>query len=1225
MFQKRPSLIFKQITRKIKKQVIIEKEAGVFIKKHLFRSFILLAIISPTKSLASPCDTEVTSLSNAVIGSSGDCNEKLIVNRQILVDAIAAGANNATDYTITKGGVNYTFGDTSEDPTKGDIYTGNITNFSGLFKGKRYFNADISKWNTSNAENMSYMFKGAFRFNRDIGDWNVAKVTNMYGMFERAVRFNQDLDDWDVSSVTTTAKMFMKANKFNQDLNSWDVGSVENMNNMFRGAKVFNGNISSWVTSNVKSFHQTFRGAKAFNQNIGSWNTGSASGFNQMFRGATVFDQDLTSWNVIKRRQKPKKFGPSLSKEKHPCWGSNGCAAGPILSSSSPSDGQVGVLTSATLTLNFDRDVKANRGYIALREKDRWENLRKDVARYRITSSKVTFSADKRSIEVDISNELQTNKEYWVYIKNDVIRSTTNDSYKGLVSRRDLNFTTKSIDSTAPTVKHYSPANEYNQLDKDNPILKLVFTEDINFGTGDITLRKYADDSEIQTFDVESNTDISISDDELTINLVNSDGESIVEADTRYYLEVDSGAIVDKASSPNEFAGISSKDTYNFTTIGTSSCGKIEGKTRSKGGLGYASTEVNIYKANETTPTVTLQTDGTGKYEYYPTEAGTYKVEFVRPSSDSRFAKSVLAKSNGQVQTGRWVKNIIITAACEDVDGIDGLLIDPAGVIYNSSTRSPVSGATVKLLYNGELVNNDWLDSSGGENTQITGSDGSYSFIFKADSASDGTYTIEVEPPAAYSFESTDITAEGTTYTSALGGSVEEIQDQDEAPALGEITTYYLSFSFTFTNESSTTSNGVVNNHIPIDPHSNPTLKADVVGLAEAWTNAAIRFSKSSINAVNRRFDWIRRNQASEKKSHQGIKVSFLNPFIETAVNGTSKGLKDVRVEEFSNWAKANWSNERLVAQSDVVTSDLKERSIDIAMAEVRNKTGKLNLNPTGGNLIGNWSLWTDGQIIVGNSDGTSVSSNQESKSTAFTLGIDKSNNRNGLFGIAFTFGNDDIDVGSSGSRLDSDNYSLSLYSANRPRNFLPIEAQLGVGKMQMDTRRIDNSITHKGNRDVNMIFGSFAVVGESLSEGNFQITPYGKVEAAHIHFEEFAESGSNLALRFKEQTLNRKMVSFGLDLGYEIPFKNWQLRPFGKVEYGHDFTDNSNVDMNYIGDSQNYRLTIKKAASDYWNTALGIEFFRDNRFSTILSYEHEQVGTSFYTNSYQFQINWNF
>ena len=78
-------------------------------------------------------------------------------------------------------------------------------------------------------------------------------------------------------------------------------------------------------------------------------------------------------------------------------------------------------------------------------------------------------------------------------------------------------------------------------------------------------------------------------------------------------------------------------------------------------------------------------------------------------------------------------------------------------------------------------------------------------------------------------------------------------------------------------------------------------------------------------------------------------------------------------------------------------------------------------------------------------------------------------------------------------------------------------------------------------------------------------------------------------------------------------------------MEYGHNFSGDSNVDMNYVGDSQNYRLTIEQNSRDFWNTALGIEFYRDNRLSLNLTYEHEHVGTSFYLNSYQFHIDWHF
>ena len=326
-------------------------------------------------------------------------------------------------------------------------------------------------------------------------------------------------------------------------------------------------------------------------------------------------------------------------------------------------------------------------------------------------------------------------------------------------------------------------------------------------------------------------------------------------------------------------------------------------------------------------------------------------------------------------------------------------------------------------------------------------------------------------------------------------------------------------------------------------------------------------------------------------------------------------------------WAQRNWNNERLIDQSDEVIKELEESSVEIAFAEIRNQSGGVNLNPTGSEFHGGWSLWSDGQIIFAKSDGSSVSANQESESSAYTLGLDRPYGANGLFGIAFTFGSDDVDVGSEGSNLESDNYSFSIYSSNRLAKKLPIEAQLGLGKMKMNTKRVEESITHLGNRDVNMIFGSAAIVGESISRGNFKIKPYGRLEAAHINFEEFSESGSHLALTFKEQELNQKMVSVGFDLDYEIPFKRWNLKPFGKIEYDHDLTADSNVDMHYVNDSQTYRLKILKSASSYWTAGIGIELYQNirNGFSASLSYEREQADASIYSDSYQLHINWLF
>jgi hypothetical protein len=94
--------------------------------------------------------------------------------------------------------------------------------------------------------------------------------------------------------------------------------------------------------------------------------------------------------------------------------------------------------------------------------------------------------------------------------------------------------------------------------------LEINFQENVQTGTGNIVLKKFSDDSVVETFDVTNAAQVMVStDDPYTVWIYIS---SNLDPNTQFYVEVDAGAIKDNAGTPNEFAGFTGNATWTFTT-----------------------------------------------------------------------------------------------------------------------------------------------------------------------------------------------------------------------------------------------------------------------------------------------------------------------------------------------------------------------------------------------------------------------------------------------------------------------------------------------------------------------------------------------------------------------------------------------------------------------------------------------------------------------------------
>jgi uncharacterized repeat protein (TIGR01451 family) len=195
------------------------------------------------------------------------------------------------------------------------------------------------------------------------------------------------------------------------------------------------------------------------------------------------------------------------------------------------------------------------------------------------------------------------------------------------------------------------------------------------------------------------------------------------------------------------------------------------------------------------------------------------------------------------------------------------LPLNPGGVVYDATTRTPVPGSRVTLTPVGtcagyapeQHVLNAALGGYTVQGTSVSmtvGAEGFYQFLLGPDAPASCRFQLEVTPPAGYAFESGMIPAETAPLsppsTPGVGHPVQTNATAPTAP-VGTETRYYLEL---------TLGSGVavpVHNHIPLDPQVAPGLvitktgdrKTVEVGDSLVYTITIRQTAGASMGTVN--------------------------------------------------------------------------------------------------------------------------------------------------------------------------------------------------------------------------------------------------------------------------------------------------------------------------------------------------------------------------------------
>jgi len=361
-----------------------------------------------------------------------------------------------------------------------------------------------------------------------------------------------------------------------------------------------------------------------------------------------------------------------------------------------------------------------------------------------------------------------------------------------------------------------------------------------------------------------------------------------------------------------------------------------------------------------------------------------------------------------------------------------------------------------------------------------------------------------------------------------------------------EINSYTLSCSFALTNSSKC---------------EEPPQDKDVRGIIDAQINTAKNFAKDSSQSAFKRLEILRANKY-QNTSSQNIELLFQNELLKKVSNNVISSIQ---------------------AKPTLL------RSLDQFLPD-------------------DWEVWNEGSISFGRIGDSSLSSAQDINSLGITVGADTKMDNDQILGVALRVGNTDVDVGSFGSKVDTNALSLSVYGINslEDKNFL--KHVFGVSYLDSDIVRKNkaNTIKQTGDRDGKQVFGSLDF-GREYEDGDLTVTPIGTIDGSYTTLDSYTEDGTN-AISYSDQDIKSLIASLGVLIDQDVDLKNSTVKRRVNLEYGKEFASNSKVVTSYVSDSESFEYQADNKNRNIFTAGLGFDFKHDQGLTISTDYERQQI-----------------
>ena len=342
-----------------------------------------------------------------------------------------------------------------------------------------------------------------------------------------------------------------------------------------------------------------------------------------------------------------------------------------------------------------------------------------------------------------------------------------------------------------------------------------------------------------------------------------------------------------------------------------------------------------------------------------------------------------------------------------------------------------------------------------------------------------------------------------------------------------------------------------------------PINDKDITAIIEANVELSKRIIKNNTLPIFHRIEWLRRHKNKDNLSNLNAEINFTDKKISKLVSALKNSKKEI------------------------------DRSYD----------------------SDDWFQWSEGRVSVGENKSLN-SSSRDFHSYGISVGADriKEDDRDIMYGYVFQYGNDNVDIGYKGSKLDTDAYSFALYGTKLRDDHVFTDALIGVSLLDIDQKRVTYGNTLEGNREGQQIYGSFNF-GKRIVDEDINLNPGIKLDLGYTNLKAFREK-SNIAnsltdaLLYKEQNIKSALVTLGvlLDKTDTDRQEDEIVNHHGRLEYIADLSPSSDAEFYYLNSQSTvYNYNVENKSKHNFRIGYGFDVTSITGWSVVGNFERFQ------------------